>query len=463
LIRRPSQRLNIIFIVLDSLRADHLGCYGNKAIETPNIDHLARESVLFQNAYPGGLPTLPVRTELFTGQYSIPFRSWQPLTKEDITIAEILSEYGYVSALITDTYHFFKPNMNFHRGFNVFRWIRGQEADAYKSAQSRIDIADFIKPAMKNSGSLSMLNQYIKNVSGRKEEKDYSVAKVIQESIQWLEENNQTKFFLWVDCFDPHEPWDAPPPFDTKYTDSNYEGKKLIHPKYGNTDWLTQEELKYVKGLYAAEVSFVDKWIGHLLNKIQELGLYDNTLIVLLADHGLPLGEHGKILKTPDNLYSELLRIPLLIKLPKKQYAGRKVEPLIQTCDLLPTILEIAGLENESKAMHGKSAWPVITNKVEKIRNYVISGYHETPHRCIRNENWSYIVRPKGQKHELYNLKADPLEKTNLIDKETGKSAEMINNLGKYFKFRGEKETRLLERTINMLQLKFELGDTAIE
>jgi len=106
--------MNIIVIMLDSLRRDHLGCYGNDWIETPNIDRLATESIVFENAYPEGLPTIPVRTELFTGQCTLPFRPWQPLAKEDVTAAELLSACGYTSALITDTYHLFKPGMNLH-------------------------------------------------------------------------------------------------------------------------------------------------------------------------------------------------------------------------------------------------------------------------------------------------------------------------------------------------------------
>lgn len=154
--------MNVIVVMLDSLRADHLGCYGNDWIETPNIDKLAKESVLFENAYAEGLPTIPVRIALFTGQYTLPFRAWQPLSRYDLTAAEILREHGYTSALITDTYHLFKPNMNFHRGFNVFRWIRGQEADAYKSAPSRLNIEDYMKPAMKGSGTERLLRQYLK-------------------------------------------------------------------------------------------------------------------------------------------------------------------------------------------------------------------------------------------------------------------------------------------------------------
>ena len=271
--------MNIIVIMLDSLRQDHLGCYGNEWIETPNIDALAQESILFENAYPEGLPTIPVRTELFTGQCTLPFRPWQPLTKEDITAAELLGAYGYISALVTDTYHLFKPGMNLHRGFDVFRWIRGQEADAYRSGPADRDLKDYTKPAMRGSRTERMLIQYLKNTTGRRNEHDYFPAQLISKAIEWIRDNtHQSRFFLWIDSFDPHEPWDPPPPYDTKYTDPRYKGPKLIHPKYGPVDWMTQEELAYVQGLYAGEVSFVDHWVGQFLDEVWSLGLQKTSV-----------------------------------------------------------------------------------------------------------------------------------------------------------------------------------------
>jgi len=449
--------MKVIVILADSLRKDHLGCYGNEWIETPNIDALAKESVIFENAYPEALPTIPVRTALFTGQYTLPYRPWQPLTKEDITAAEILRRYGYLTALITDTYHLAKPGMNFHRGFHVFRWIRGQEADAYKSGPSSKNINDFIKSAMKGDIIERVLRQYLKNIEGREKEEDYFVAQVVQETIAWLEANyKHDDFFLWVDCFDPHEPWDPPSPFDKKYTDPGYKGKKLIHPKYGKVDWMTKEELKYVRGLYAGEVSFVDKWIGHLFNKIKELKIYDESLIIFLSDHGHPHGDHGSIMKTPDNLYSELLRIPLLIKYPGGLYAGKRIDELILTSDILPTILEIINLPKEAEGMQGRSIQPVVEGKKDKIREYIITGYHDSVHRCIRDKEWSFILRPKGQKDELYNLKEDSQEKNNLIDDYPEKAKEMASKIAVYFRNPGSKEPRALQQ-------KYEISHTPVE
>jgi len=456
--------MNLIVVMLDSLRGDHLGCYGNKWIKTPNIDKLTEESVLFDNAYTEGLPTIPVRTELFTGCSSLPYRPWQPLTREDITISEILREYGYTSALITDTYHLFKPDMNFHRGFSCFHWIRGQEADTYVTGPLKRDINNYIKPAMKGDPVEGMLCQYLKNTEDFRKEEDYFAAKVMQEAARWLERNkNEKRLFLWVDSFDPHEPWDPPSPFDKMYTNPNYKGPKLIHPKYGKIDWLTEEELKYVRGLYAGEVSFVDKWVGYLLDKIKDLGLYESSLIVLLADHGHPHGDHGSIMKTPDNLYTELIKIPLLIHHPEGLYAGKRVDALLQIPDILPTILDIMGLSKETQAMSGKSFWPVVKGEEERIRNFIITGYHESYHRCIRDKEWSLIIHPEGEENELYNLSDDPKEKHNLIAQHPEKEKELLSYLGKYFVLKTKEINRTLSDRINRLQLHYELSHTSVK
>ena len=128
--------VNVILIMLDSLRRDHLGSYGNDWIQTPNIDALAADSVVFDEAYPESLPTLPVRNALLSGRHCGPELGWGPMREGDIRLPEILAKGGYTSAFVTDVYHMMKPGMNFHRGFHAWRWIRGQEQDPYKTAEN---------------------------------------------------------------------------------------------------------------------------------------------------------------------------------------------------------------------------------------------------------------------------------------------------------------------------------------
>jgi len=434
--------MNIIFIISDSLRYDHLGCYGNDWIETPNIDRLAQESVVFENAYPEGLPTLPVRTALFTGNYTLTNRFWQALTPQDVSMAEILDEHGYVSAMVTDLYHMFKPNMNYHRGFHEWHWIRGQEMDAYKSRPHHADLSRYIKPEMKGDYQIRIIDQYLRNVADRKGEEDYFAARVTREAARWLEENQgvHEKFFLYVDCFDPHEPWDPPPEFAAKYTDPNYKGPWIIQPKGGPCNWMTEEELRHTRGLYAGELSFVDKWIGHLLDRIKSLGLMEESVIIFMSDHGHPHGEHGKMLKMDDLLYSELIRIPLMIRFPNKAHAGKRIKGIVQVVDILPTLLDIIGRPGDAEFMQGKSLMPLISGERQKIRDYAVIGFFNVEDRCIRNERWSYVRRPKGRKCELYDLVADPKETENLIDSRKDVAAEMDAAIAKIFNIRRQKE-----------------------
>lgn len=416
--------MNVICILLDSLRADHLGCYGNTWIETPNIDRLAKESVVFENAYPEALPTVPIRTSLLTGQHTLLYRTWQPLLGEDVSAPEIFKDRGYTTAMITDVYHLFKSGMNFHRGFDVFRWIRGQEADAWESAPHGKNLDDYANEAIKKDRVMGVVNQYLKNTAHFEREEDYFCAQVIQESLRWVNRNATNEpFFLWVDSFDPHEPWDPPKRHD-KYGDPAYRGPRLIQPRYGDISYLTAAELRHIRALYAGEVTFADHWVGVFLDRLRELGLLDRSIVVFLADHGHPLGDHGSILKTPDNLYSELLRIPLMIRLPDAKHAGQRIKALVQTHDLLPTLLDLCGLSIEASMMHGKSIWPVITGEKSRIRDHIVTGYHESGHRCVRTEEWSFISRADAP-DELYNLIEDPGEKRNRIGDKPDLAAEL--------------------------------------
>lgn len=437
--------MNIIMIMCDSLRQDHLGCYGNDWIETPNIDRLAGESVVFKNAYPEGLPTLPVRTALFTGNYTLTNRFWQELIPQDVTMAEILDELDYTSAMITDTFHLFKPNMNYHRGFHNFRWIRGQAIDAYAIKPHDKDLMDYIKPEMKGTWALRILDQYLRNIADRdpNDEDEYFAALVRKESVQWLEDAHDSRqpFFLHIDFFDPHEPWDPPLAYARKYADPNYKGPNIILPKIGPCDWLTEEELAYCRALYAGEVSFLDKQIGILLDHMEKLGLMENSIILLLADHGHPLGEHGTILKAVDQLYSELLKIPFMIRFPEKKYAGIRINSLVEMVDILPSLLHMIGHGHEAKYMHGSNFLPAITGECEKIHEYVVSGFFSTEQRCIRNETWSYIRRARDDEtDELYNLIEDPKEQVNLIGRHPEKAKEMSEALPQIFNIRLQKE-----------------------
>ncbi|HIE52462.1 MAG TPA: sulfatase [Armatimonadetes bacterium] len=456
--------MNLIVIMLDSFRQDHIGFYhggespfeGVPACQTPNLDRFAASCVVFDNAYPGGLPTIPVRTELMTGQATLPFRPWQPLTKEDVTVAEILRQEGYVCGLISDTYHYRAPGMNFHRSFHCYRWIRGQEYDPWVSSPSRRQVEDYVNENYPPSWR-ARIHQFLANTDDFTEEKDWFPAKVVAEAVDWLRKNRvHEKIFLWLDSFDPHEPWDPLPRFD-QYTDPNYSGPRLIMPMGGwASDWATPEQIKYIQGLYAGEAAFVDYCLGPLFECLEEEGYYEDSLIFLVGDHGHPLGDHGKFLKGADRMYSELLKVPFMFRFPEGQYGGRRTSALVTFCDVLPTVLEILGLENNIEYMHGRSFLPVLKGDTDTHRDAIITGYREGLDRCIRDTTWSYISRPPEEPDELYHLREDPRERNNLIDEYPEEAVRLARRFGNYFRKGGM-------RAVKGIQGKYEMGSASVE
>jgi len=411
--------MNLVFIMIDSLRADYVGCYGNKWIKTPNVDNLAKESILFKSVFPESLPTIPIRRSTFTGKRVFPFEDyrprkgdpviwpgWEPIPEDRVTLAEILQNNGYRTALITDTFHMFKPSMNFHRGYDQWEWIRGQEADNYKSAIPKdVNLDKYMVPAMKGTWVETILKRYFANTKDRKTEEDYFAPRVFKSAMKWLEENKDAeKFFLCIDCFDPHEPWDPPKKYIDLY-DPDYKGKEIIRPIYGNSDYLSEKELNHIRALYAGEVTMVDTWLGYFLDKMKELELMDTTLIVFLSDHGHPLGEHGIIGKLPWALYPELMDVPLLVRHPKGEKAGTHIDKFVYNHDIFPTILNLLEIPTPEKS-NSINLWFYVTEKNAPERGYVTSIFRD--YVWARDEKYAYISNIYGKEVHLYDVESDP-------------------------------------------------------
>jgi len=464
MVKQLGEAHDVFVVMLDSFRQDHIGHYSNgrpifEAVapcRTPNLDKLAEQSIVFHNAYPAGLPTIPVRTELMTGQFTLPYKPWTPMHPTEITVAEILKREGYVTGLITDTYHLFKPGMNFHKGFDSFVWIRGQEYDAYNSGPPvKRNIEDYVNQGY-DENFRRYVQRFLANIDDFESEEDWFAAKVFKEASKWLRLNRaHEKLFLWIDSFDPHEPWLPPSDYD-KYTRAKYKGPKLILPMGGEArTWASEEQIDHIRGLYAGEANFVDHWFGEFLAELEALDLMRDSLIVVLADHGHPLADHGKFLKGGDRLYNELLKVPLMIKMPEG-VGARNTNGIVQCPDLLPTLLEFLGLGNNTHSMHGRSFLPVLMGKSDEHRKYAISGYYEAIDRCTRDSRWSYIQRPEGQPDELYDLIEDPKETKNLVDEEPEEAKRLASAFGGYFK-------RYENRFVKGLQGKYELSYTSLD
>jgi len=416
--------LNLVLIVSDTFRADYLGCYGNSWIRTPNLDRLAGRSVEFTACYPESLPTLPARRVILTGRRAAPLRfypqqsdpiqapGWHPLFYEDITLPEWLLAAGYTTGYVTDVPHVQKPGKNFHRGFSAFRFIRGNEADRYMSGPRNVPLARYSLSRAEPGN----LRQYLMNRRHWKKETDTFVAQVMRESAQWLLDNQANQpFFLYVDCFDPHEPWDPPDRYARLYHKTLKEPRLIIPP--GTTERLSKEQLLQVKALYGGEVSLVDTHVGRVLDQIEKLGLHKSTIVAFTSDHGTMLGEQGQIRKgNGERTRGQVARVPLLIYHPKTAYAGKKVTAFVQHTDLMPSLLHLLEIAPPARVT-GENAWPLVTGAKAALRDTVVMQYGY--YVAVRTAEWSYLlcINPKKtgrELEELYDLRRDPQELTNV-------------------------------------------------
>ncbi len=370
--------MNVILVFSDSLRVDFLGCYGNDWIHTPYLDRFAREAIVFDRAHCGSFPTVPCRNDVFTGRWTLAYKPWAPLDAGEIVLAEVLNEAGYLTSLFVDTPHPFAPGFNYQRGFQAWELIRGQESDAWKTAPAEVTLP--CDPSKLRGGARGATYKYLQNMAFRQSEEDYFPARTMRAAAAWLEENRDRPFFMYVDTFDPHEPWDPPAHYLKRYELEGYEGEEVIYPRYDRwADYMTEAELKHCRNLYAGEVSLVDRWIGFLLERVEDLGLLDETAIMVTTDHGFYLGEHGYIGKgivRGDQwqslpLYPEVSRVPLIVGLPGGPGA-RRSQAFAQPVDLMPTILELLGVPVPG-IVQGKSLLPVFEGN-DNLRPFAVSA-----------------------------------------------------------------------------------------
>lgn len=369
---------NVILIVTDSMRRDALSPYGSDWIRTPHLDRFSRQAVLFDNAFLTSFPTVPCRNDILTGRYTFTYKDWSPIDPDAITLPQTLRKAGILTSLIVDTPHPFAPGYNYQRDFEVWQVNRGQEADAYRSAPRRVKLPC---SSDKLRGGEKTVTQYLRNVSDRAREEDYFVARTMNKAAEWLEENNDgRRFFLYVDTFDPHEPWD-PPHYYVEQYDPGYTGEDVIYPRYELwREFLSESELKHCRALYAGEVTMVDRWVGFLLDRIATLDLLKNTAVIHIADHGFYLGEHGYIGKSLIRgsvfqylpLYPEVARIPMVIYFPGCQ-GGSRVKALAQSVDLMATVLDLLGVA-KPPSVEGPSLVPVLEGRHAQVREVAIAS-----------------------------------------------------------------------------------------
>ncbi len=433
-------RMNVVLVIMDSLRKDHIGAYGNKTVKTPNLDEISKDSLRFTRAYPEAIPSIPARRGVHTGIRTFPFRNWerwyaedvglwgwQPIPRDQTTLAEILGKEGFYNLFVTDTLHQFRPFYDFHRGFHAFHFIRGQERDLFKpqTARSRKKIEDALIGGPNGPHAEEIMLQYYANVAGREREEDWFSPQVFLKGMEFLEAAKEAQpFFMVVDNYDPHEPWDPPAKYTNLYSDG-YDGPEPVTSSSGSSDWMTEAQLERMRALYAGEVTMMDNWLGNFMNRAAELNLMENTMFVFLSDHGHAFGEHGVAGKVTSALYPELTDIALLVKHPQGKGAGRTSDFFASTHDITPTILGALGVEPPSP-LQGQDLTPLLGGGPEEERPYFTAGYHD--HVWARDDRYAMFALHDGTGAKLFDLQNDPNMDKNIASANPGLAKKMYTD-----------------------------------
>ena len=417
---------NAIVVMFDSLQYNYLGCYGNDWMKTPNMDRLAREGALFENAYTEGLPTVPCRRAMHTGRFTLPVSGWVGLSAQDTPIADLCWGRPIDTALIFDCPMYRLPKFGYTRGFDKVWFTHGHEADDYfyesdpllhYDPRDYVDQESYDAYVAKTSEkaaqyTMNEVTNYLRQRQHWRGEQDRYVTRTFKKAVEYLENVDRTKqFYLWVDSFDPHEPWDPPsvykidangnydPDMKCPY-DPDYTGKDVFLPFSTVVDGVfTEEQLRHVRMLYAELITLCDKQFGLFLDAVRRLGLEENTLLIMVADHGEPMGNgewgHGIMRKTRPWPYEELAHIPFIVRGPGIA-PGQRIKAFVQSVDVAPTVCEWLGI-GVHPDMQGKSLLPVLRGETDKVHEFGIAGYHGYSW-AIYTEDWSYIhwVKTEG-------------------------------------------------------------------
>ncbi|HEX6710182.1 MAG TPA: sulfatase [Rubrobacter sp.] len=403
--------MNVILVILDSLRKDHVGAYGDDRIQTPNLDAVADEGLRFTRSHPDAMPTIPARRAIHTGMRTFPIAppayGWKAIPEGQATLAEILNGAGYSTFLVTDTYHQFP--MNFGRGFDAYHKIRGQESDRYKDPSSISE--EEMRSRYIILGEGKKARQYLANVKARRGEEDYFAPKVFLGAMDLLEEARRNEpFFLVADCYDPHEPWDPPKKYVDLY-DEGYEGKEPLNDNYGPDDYLTDRQLLRMRALYAGEITMADRWLGNFLQKAYDHNIMQDSLLIVISDHGHALGEHGYTGKPPYALWSELTDTVFFLRHPEVKRAGEASDYFASTHDVAPTVLGMLGIEAPSP-MDGRNLSVLFDGKEPEPRDHFTSAYKN--YVWARDERHVMFSRNDRAEPKLYDAQSDPWQQRDL-------------------------------------------------
>lgn len=417
---------NVILITIDDMRADRLSCNGYHRNTTPFIDSLANQGHLFKQNVANGTTSWPSFSSIMTSVYPMLFGGYADLSPKRKTIAEVVKSLGYHTLAFQCS-----PYLKYTKGYE-----RG------------LDEIDFMDPSF-----LWRLMRKLRNTMGYYTYKDFGITadQVNKSVILDLKDlaKSSNPFFLWLYYLELHYPLiphkDVQPHFMDNtmgYKEIFNFHKRILH----NTERNSEEDLKILSDIYDSSILFLDKQIENFIGQLKQVGLYDNTYIIIASDHGEKMGERDGMVGHTSEMYEELIRVPLIIIGPDIQH--NEINRLVSNLDIGPTIVDIIGSQPESAFM-GNSVFNSET-KTGIDHGYFIEISHKKSFTfdlqelviAYRSEEWKYIWEKKTGLRQLYNLKNDPGEKNNVIGSAGEVEKELKSILDKHLK---EIETKPLD------------------
>jgi arylsulfatase A-like enzyme len=427
---------NVVVIIADDHALKVTGSYGNEIIHTPNIDRLAEEGVLFTHAYCNAPICSASRQSILTGKY--PFSTgvnllFTPFPDEgNITIAEHLRERGYKTALVGKT-HFnnwawsslYKDGLPNH-GFDTM--IEGAQYRQFFEQNPQPELPGNMEFYNRGEISRDDVPEWMnsRNLPHAVYDEFSSGTFYARQAAEFIKENRENPFFLWMAFFEPHHPYYYPVEYTGKYNpnemplpEGSPEDDRWIPAKFRN---LTDDQKRGIIAAYYTCTEYMDKNIGLVLNAIKDNGLDENTLVLYLSDNGYLLNDHKRFEK--HTMWEEAIRQPMIIKAGNLFESGARKEALVEYIDVAPAILDILGEEPIDEAQ-GESFLPVLKNEAEEHRNFAFSTYLEDNLAMVCTKKWKYMFTtgsrdlgigyatgygPSGMVHRLYDLENDPQE-----------------------------------------------------
>ena len=365
---------NLVVVLMDSLNRHLLEAYGSAEFATPHLKQFSQDALRFTAHHAGSLPCMPARHDILVGALDFPWRPWGSIEVWEDSICRDLRQRGVTTMLVSDHPHLFEVGgENYHTDFTGWTYERGHESDPWRTTPDPTWIGTPALPAERSTHR----QPYDDARTYFRAEEDFPGPKTMSAAAEWIRTSapQHDGFFLFVDEFDPHEPFDTPAPYAGMY-DEDWEGPLSIWPPYVvdalASGALDPRQARQIRSNYGSKLTMIDRWFGHLMAAIDQAGLADTTGVIVCTDHGHFLGEHDVFGKPAAPIYTELGRIPLLIRWPGHPH--RDVDALTTSVDIHATISDLFGASPDHPT-HGRSLLPLIEGTATSVREVALFGY----------------------------------------------------------------------------------------